>query len=132
MRRMLPGVVLTLLLLAGCGGNAPLSVQQQNGAAAVSGSQSGPVRTYFTTPNNRNSKDDPNNPARVLAGYIQEAKQTIDVCGYEINNTVIVDALTKAIQRGVKVRVVTDSDNINASGITMLKAMAVPVVDDQR
>jgi phosphatidylserine/phosphatidylglycerophosphate/cardiolipin synthase-like enzyme len=100
--------------------------------AAPSANQAGPVRIYFTTPNHRNSKEDPNNPARALAGYIQQTKQTLDVCGYEINNTVIVDALVKAVQRGVKVRVVTDTDNLNASGITALMKANVPVVDDQR
>jgi phosphatidylserine/phosphatidylglycerophosphate/cardiolipin synthase-like enzyme len=130
MRRTLIGAI-ALALIVGCGDQSPLAVQNHGNSTTV-GDQTGPVRVYFTTPHDKNARDNPNNPARALAGYIAKAQQTIDVCGYEINNVVIVDALTKAIQRGVKVRVVTDTDNLGASGIVTLKAAGVPVVDDQR
>lgn len=130
MRRLLIGLVGTLAFVTGCGGQSPLSFNNQSGS--TTGELTGPVRVFFTTPTDKSSKDNPLNPARVLAGYINQAQQTIDVCGYEINNTVIVDALTKAVKRGVKMRVVTDTDNINADGIVALKAVGVPVVDDQR
>ena len=130
MRHLYVGWVGLLFLVTGCGDQSPLSFNNQSGLST--GDLTGPVRVYFTTPNDKNSKTNPNNPANVLAGYIKRAAQTIDVCGYEINNQVIVDALVEAVKRGVKVRCVTDTDNVNESGITALKAVGVPVVDDQR
>ena len=90
----------------------------------------GPIRVYFTKPGT--PPDDPNNPAKVLAGLIDQTKQTIDVAAFEIDNVVITDALVRARQRGVVVRLVTDSDYIHESGVQALTAAGVPVVDDRR
>lgn len=89
-----------------------------------------PVRVYFTKPENNGPAA--GDPASMLCGYIDEAKATIDVCCFELDNKVIVAALTKAVQRGVKVRLVTETDYIGESGVTALRAVNVPVVDDQR
>jgi phosphatidylserine/phosphatidylglycerophosphate/cardiolipin synthase-like enzyme len=90
----------------------------------------GLVQVYFTDPRNKAARDDPRNPARALAGYIDQVKKTLDVAGYEINNTVITDALLRAVHRGVRVRVVTDTDNMQDSGPVQLRAAGVPVQDD--
>ena len=43
-----------------------------------------------------------------LVWLIENSKETIDVAVYSINNTNLVDALKKAHQRGVKIRILTD------------------------
>lgn len=89
-----------------------------------------PVRVYFTKPENNGPAA--GDPASMLCGYIDAAQQTIDVCCFELDNKVITAALTKAVQRGVKVRLVTETDYIGESGVLTLRAVNVPVVDDQR
>ncbi|HQR08485.1 MAG TPA: phospholipase D-like domain-containing protein [Gemmatales bacterium] len=91
---------------------------------------SGSVAVYFTQPGDKAME--PGNIAQKLAGYIDQTKESIDVCAFELDNKVIVDALVKAVNRGVHVRLVTETDYINESGVTALKAVNVPVVDDQR
>lgn len=88
----------------------------------------GPIRVYFTKP--PGDKDDAADIAHACAGYIAGAKQTLDVAGFEINNKLIVKALLAAKQRGVKVRVVTDTDYLDETGD--LTDAGIPVVDDKR
>ena len=99
-------------------------------AGITGGTQSGPIRVYFTTP--PGNPADPNDPAHAVCGYIDAAKQTIDVAGFEVDNKLITEALVKATQRGVRVRLVTDTDYINEYGPKTLAAAGVPVVDDKR
>lgn len=91
---------------------------------------SGSVAVYFTQPGDKAME--PGNIAQKLAGYIDQTKETLDVCAFELDNKVIVDALVKAANRGVHVRLVTETDYLHESGITALKAVNVPIVDDQR
>lgn len=90
----------------------------------------GPVRVYFTTPGR--PTDEPGNPADVLAGLIDEAQSTLDVAAFELDNVVIVDALVRATKRGVRVRLVTETDYRHESGPTELERHGVTVVDDRR
>lgn len=91
--------------------------------------QNGPVRVYFTTP------DDPHragNPADVCCSAIDACRTSIDVAAFELDNVVITNALCRAVDRGVKVRLVTDSDYIQERGVEILKSSGVPVVEDKR
>jgi len=106
------------------GRSAPVSDVQSNG------SQSGAIRVYFTTPENEPNK--PGNIADKLAGYIDQAKESIDVAAYELDNQIITESLLQAVDRGVRVRLVTDSDYINEHGPKTLRAAGVPVVEDKR
>ncbi len=130
MRRYLPWL-LFFTLVVGCDGTYPLSVPGGGAPAPASADgQSGPIRVYFTSPSG--SPDDPNNPARALAGHIRQTKDSIDVCAFELDNKVIVEALLEAIRRGVRVRLVTETDYLEETGVQALKNSGVPVVDDQR
>jgi phosphatidylserine/phosphatidylglycerophosphate/cardiolipin synthase-like enzyme len=84
---------------------------------------------YFTTP-------DPTNPTgglpdRIAASF-DTAQRTIDVAIYEFDLPTLSEALVRAAQRGVRVRVVTDSDSVVAETILDLLEAGIPVVDDQR
>jgi phosphatidylserine/phosphatidylglycerophosphate/cardiolipin synthase-like enzyme len=106
-------------------------LQGELGGGTASDNQNDqPVRVYFTKPENNGPAA--GDPASMLCGYIDAAQQTIDVCCFELDNKVITAALTKAVQRGVKVRLVTETDYIGESGVLALRAVNVPVVDDQR
>jgi phosphatidylserine/phosphatidylglycerophosphate/cardiolipin synthase-like enzyme len=131
MRKLIPSLFVVLLASVGCDVGEPLSLPPQaKSPSATTPTQSGPLRVYFTRP--VGSPSDPGNPASALAGYIAQAKQTIDVCAFELDNHVVVTALLEAVKRGVKVRLVTETDYLEESGVQALKAAGVPVVDDQR
>ncbi|MFN8671651.1 MAG: phospholipase D-like domain-containing protein [Candidatus Sericytochromatia bacterium] len=59
------------------------------------------------------ARKDPQNPDKIFARLIGEAKKSIDVCIFDIEEEIAYKALINAHNRGVKVRIVTDSDNLN-------------------
>lgn len=91
---------------------------------------SGNLAIYFTEPGEQAMK--PGNIAQQLAACIDETSKTLDVCAFELDNQVIVDALVRAVGRGVRVRLVTETDYLDESGIAAMKKVNVPIVDDQR
>jgi phosphatidylserine/phosphatidylglycerophosphate/cardiolipin synthase-like enzyme len=88
---------------------------------------------YFTTPELTAGIDAPAGgiPAKVVE-TLDAAQKTIDLATYEFDLTMISDALIRAAQRGVRVRVVTDTDTLLQKPVTDLIGAGVPVVDDQR
>lgn len=122
------GWLLLLLATVGCEGRFPLSVPGDAPRAAASADgQSGPVRVYFTNPGSAASDSQ-----NALVGYIKQAQKGIDVCAFELDNRAITDALVSAVRRGVRIRLVTETNYLEESGVQALKAAGVPVVDDQR
>ena len=84
---------------------------------------------YFTEP----APEDPTGgiPEAVAASF-DAAQQTIDVAVYEFNLPSLSEALVRAARRGVRVRVVTDSDSLVEQAILDLLAANIPVVEDER
>jgi len=126
-------LLLGLLVSLGCEGGEPLALPSLGEGPRVKESASSPtspLRIYFTRPGE--AADGPDSPALALANYINQARQSIDVCAFELDNRIITEALLAAVNRGVKVRLVTETDYLHESGVQVLKAAGVPVVDDQR
>jgi phosphatidylserine/phosphatidylglycerophosphate/cardiolipin synthase-like enzyme len=92
--------------------------------------QASPIRVYFTTPDDEPRQ--PGNIAETLASYIDRTRETLDVAAFELDNRVIVAALRRATERGVRVRLVTDTDYLDEHGPRTLRDVGVAVVDDQR
>lgn len=90
---------------------------------------SGSIRVYFTRPDLPASQSE---IAKAVVGYIDQTQKTLDVCAFELDNQVITDALVRASKRGVRVRLVTETNYLEESGVHALKAVGVPVVDDKR
>jgi phosphatidylserine/phosphatidylglycerophosphate/cardiolipin synthase-like enzyme len=88
---------------------------------------------YFTDPDTTSKLDNPAGgiPDRVAASFAT-AQKSLDLAVYEFDLTGLSDALIAAAQRGVRVRLVTDTDSIGEQPIKDLIAAGVPVVDDQR
>ncbi|PIQ24089.1 hypothetical protein COW36_03670 [bacterium (Candidatus Blackallbacteria) CG17_big_fil_post_rev_8_21_14_2_50_48_46] len=88
------------------------------------------------------TRNDPNGPAAALLRLIQAARVSLDGAFYDISDETIVNALIQAKQRGVQVRIVTDTDNMTErdSGpqgplrgvIQKLQKAGIPVLDDKR
>lgn len=124
--------ILLLVLALGCGDAPRLAVPSLSEPAGGSGqaTQAGPLRVYFTRPDS--SPDEPDNIAKILVGYINQSQKAVDVCAFELDNKRITEALVAAVQRGVRVRLVTETNYLEESGVKALKSVGVPVIDDRR
>src|SRR5688572_10972343 len=84
---------------------------------------------YFTGPT---PDDFSGGIPELMAASFDSAQKTLDVSVYEFNLTSLSDALIRADQRGVRVRLVTDTDTMEEETIADLLNAGIPVVDDQR
>lgn len=83
---------------------------------------------------------DPNSPRRAFVALAAAATQSISACFFDIDDTEAVDALVAARRRKVRVRVVTDTDNLTDKqvagrpryAIERLKRAGITVRDDLR
>ena len=66
-----------------------------------------------------------------LCEFINNAVSTIDLCAYDLKHHAIADALIHAKNRGIKVRIVTDSDYMKNDAISRLSQAGIPVVQDR-
>lgn len=92
-------------------------------------------RLYFTDPTVTGQLDEPTGglPDQVAAS-MDTAQRTLDVVVYEFNWEPLADAMIRAAERGVRVRLVTDTDTVTEDQalIAELEDANIPVVDDQR
>jgi phosphatidylserine/phosphatidylglycerophosphate/cardiolipin synthase-like enzyme len=90
-------------------------------------------RLYFTTPEQTAALDQPSGgiPERI-AESIHAARQSVDVAVYEFDLLPLAEALLDAHGRGVRVRLVTDTDTLGDATVESLAAAGVPVVADGR
>lgn len=90
----------------------------------------GSLAVYFTDPGDNAMAA--GNPAEKLAGYIDQASSSMEVCCFELDNKVIVAALERAVKRGVNVRLVAETDYMEESGIKAMQHLSVPIIEDKR
>jgi len=73
-----------------------------------------------------------------LVAFINSAQKTIDIAIYDFDLENVANALAEAAGRGVRVRMVTDSDTLTnenskvQKAFDILKQAKIPIVDDQR
>lgn len=65
-----------------------------------------------------------------LTAKLTDAVERIDAALYHLNSVPIADALIEAHNRGVQVRMVTETDNIDEEAIGRLQEVGIPVADD--
>lgn len=138
----------TALLITACGGFQPTRVPTVvdaaglEAAAAINGVQVAFNDTYLERIdlNEPRARKNPNNTDKNLLKLIKGAKTSIDGAFYDIEDLGVVDALVRAKKRGVKVRLVTDTDNMvekadptkARKAVVWMLSEKIPVVDDQR
>lgn len=89
------------------------------------------IQVFFTTPRYPDRPTDRKGGIdERLAATIESAQKSVDMAAFEFNLVSVTDALVRAHQRGVQVRLVTDSDYADALGPTRLLQAQVPVVFD--
>lgn len=86
----------------------------------------------LVTENTEVIKNDPNSPYKALVSLVNSAKNKIDMSIYDLGDADIAQAFINAHKKGVKVRLVTDTDNTNKAGMKLIKAQGIPVVEDNR
>jgi phosphatidylserine/phosphatidylglycerophosphate/cardiolipin synthase-like enzyme len=123
--------------------NQPTALAQATGKPAQPTPQAAQAgswyQLFFTTPKYPDKKDYHQGGIDTqLVAFINTATQTIDLADYDFDLENVAKALAQAASRGVRVRMVTDTDTLtndddqvqHAFGI--LKKAKIPIVDDQR
>ncbi len=90
------------------------------------------LEVYFTDPDALQSARYEGGPDEALAAAMDRARLTVDVAAYDFNLWSLRDALLRAWRRGVQVRMVVESDNLDRPEIQQLIAAGIPVIDDRR
>jgi len=90
------------------------------------------LEPFFTSPENRPSSGYEGGPDEDLAAAIDRARLTVDVTAYSLNLWSIRDALIHAMQRGVVVRLVMESDNMDNEEVQQMLDAGIPIHGDQR
>jgi phosphatidylserine/phosphatidylglycerophosphate/cardiolipin synthase-like enzyme len=87
---------------------------------------------YFTDPTNPLGKQITGGPDQPLVAAIDAARVSVDMAAYSLSLNSVRDALIHAYKRGVNVRVVMESDNMDRSDPQALKDAGIPMVGDRR
>ncbi len=120
-------LLLTLTLLTAC----EIVDIEPTPASLNPTAQSSWYQLYFTNP-----PDDENNSADTIDTYLianlETARRTIDAATYDFNLPSMADALINAHNRGLIVRLVTDTDTLVEEEVQRIVDAGVPVVDDGR
>ena len=111
---------------------SPGTISEVEGRSGTRGKEP-PILVYFTDPQY------PDNPAdhkggldRTLAADIARAQSTVDVAVYRFDLDSVADALVKAHEHGVRVRLVTEADNAEEEAVRQLRGAGIEVVEDER
>jgi len=93
----------------------------------------GTVHAIFTLPHTQNASDPwHGRPDRRLAAAIDAAERRVDIAAYAFDLELVAEALLRAHQRGVRIRLVTDSDYEELRGIAIVREGGIPVVTDRQ
>ena len=137
-RNLLLGALLAIVVIAV---GVVLYLQTRSGAAMTRGTQAGDwYEVYFTDPKY------PDRPETRHGGvdewfvpFLDSAKRSLDVAIYDFDLDNAADALVRAKNRGVAVRMVIDSDTLNNTkddeiqrAVGKLTQASIPIVDDNR
>lgn len=90
------------------------------------------IDIYFTDPESPLASQETGGLDGPLATSIEAARLTVDVAVYSMSLRTIRDALLRAHERGVQVRVVMESDNIDGYAPQSLIDAGIPVLGDRR
>ncbi len=91
------------------------------------------IQVFFTRPKYPDDEADHHGGLdEILAADIGQARSSVDVAAYDFDLESLADALVAAHERGIKVRMVTDTDNVDERAVRQLDRAGIPVVQDER
>ena len=125
--------LLGMLLSSGCLiADKPASTP----GAAPTASQAVPTQAwyavYFTEPNEPTAASYRGGADEYLVAAIHNARASVDVAVYDFSSWALRDALIGAHARGINVRMVTESDNLDEPEIAELRQAGIQVLGDRR
>ena len=127
----------TVLVLSACVRfipDAPTSspnVHAEVPSKAVTGPSVGGIQIYFTDPTAVHATDYEGGPDEVLVAALDQARLSVDMAAYSLNLWSIRNALIKAHKRGVVVRLVMESDDMDNQEVQQIKDAGIPIIGDQ-
>jgi phosphatidylserine/phosphatidylglycerophosphate/cardiolipin synthase-like enzyme len=114
---------------SGATDSSPLTVVPLGAGYGVKGSW---FELYFTDPTSSLASQKTGGPDGPLAAAIDAARLSVDVAAYSLSLNSIRDALLRAHDRGVRVRMVMESDNLDNSDPQKLVDAGIPILGDRR
>ncbi|MCL4265567.1 MAG: hypothetical protein KJ069_20305 [Anaerolineae bacterium] len=87
---------------------------------------------YFTNPTCPDEEERTGGLDEIIAADMLAAELQVDMAAFDFDAPPMVDALIELEERGVVVRVVTDTDNVDLSSINRLRRNGISVVEDKR
>ena len=123
-------LALIILLNSGCqpNGTTPTAISTEIPAPG----QSETITIYFTDPTNPAADTYRGGIDEILVAAIDQAQAAVDLAMYDLNLWSLRDALIAAHQRGVTVRMVTESDNLDEPEMEQLREAGIEVLGDRR
>lgn len=150
MKRPTPFIFLLVILTLACSSIPPMpdsAPPTQTGSGSVPespsalieidlpvgyGYQSDWFELYFTDPANPLSSQMTGGVDGPLVAAIDSARLSVDVAIYSLSLNSIRNALIRAHDRGVRVRMVMESENMERSDPQILKDAGIPILGDRR
>jgi phosphatidylserine/phosphatidylglycerophosphate/cardiolipin synthase-like enzyme len=129
MKKIFLPMLVFILISVACTPAASQLATATTGAPADAGQDWYAV--YFTDPTAPNASSFRGGPDEALATAIDQARVSVDTAFYDLNLWSIRDALIAAHRRGVSVRVVTESDNMDEQEVQELKQAGIQVLGDR-
>ena len=90
------------------------------------------IQVYFTDPTAIHATDYEGGPDEVLVAALDQARLSVDVAAYSLDLWSIRDALINAHKRGVVVRMVMESDDMDNQEVQQIKDAGIPIIGDQQ
>ena len=120
------------LVLSACAFSAPeLSTSAPRVSVTATFPSTDWLQITFTDPSASHARDYEGGPDKNLAASIDQARLSVDVAAYSLNLWSIRDALIHAHQRGVAVRMVMESDNMDVQEVQQILDAGIPIIGDQ-
>jgi phosphatidylserine/phosphatidylglycerophosphate/cardiolipin synthase-like enzyme len=124
-------LLIFMLVLTACNSTIPTPSESLPVTASIAPAP-GWLEIFFTDPTASHATDYEGGPDEPLAAAIDQARLSVDLAAYSLNLWSIRDALIHAQQRGVVVRMVMESDNMDNQEVQQIQEAGIPVKGDQR
>jgi len=90
------------------------------------------IEIYFTNPTDQQKNSYFGGVDECIVNSIEDASFSIDIAMYNINLWSIRNALIEAYQRGIQIRIVVESENLDNDVPRELRSAGIPVIGDRR
>ena len=123
-------LLVVILITCACAPGA--SLQETVTPSVLTAAVQGWYTVYYTDPSSPTASSYRGGPDESLASAIEQARISVDVAIYDLNLWSVRDALISAHRRGVDVRLVTESDNMDEQEVQELKEAGIEVLGDRQ